>query len=122
MLEWIDIRPEVTVAPSEYQRLLGYPAGHELSDRARDLAAEAEEWYAANGQPWIYARKVEQVAWSDTALRLGDASFESRVLRDQFETGGAHDAVLVAVSAGSQCEERARQLWQEGKPDEYFFL
>ena len=86
------------------------------------ISDEAKEWYAAHGEPWVYAREAEAVAWSDAALRVNDASFESRVLRDQFETGGAHDAVLVAVSAGSQCEERARQLWQEGKPDEYFFL
>jgi hypothetical protein len=30
--------------------------------------------------------------------------------------------VLVAVSAGPECEEHARELWNEGKPDEYFFL
>jgi hypothetical protein len=34
----------------------------------------------------------------------------------------ADRAALVAVSAGKECEERARQLWLEGKPDEYFFL
>ena len=30
--------------------------------------------------------------------------------------------MLVAVSAGPECERRARQLWQDGKPDEYFFM
>jgi hypothetical protein len=30
--------------------------------------------------------------------------------------------MLVAVSAGRECEEKARQLWLEEKPDEYFFL
>ena len=30
--------------------------------------------------------------------------------------------MLVAVSAGKECEEKARELWQEEKPDEYFFL
>jgi len=30
--------------------------------------------------------------------------------------------VLVAVSAGQECEEHARQLWEEGKPDEFYFL
>ena len=34
----------------------------------------------------------------------------------------AHSALLVAVSAGKECEEHARELWNEGKPDEYFFL
>ena len=26
------------------------------------------------------------------------------------------------MSAGKECEENARQLWDEGKPDEYFFM
>ena len=30
--------------------------------------------------------------------------------------------VLVAVSAGGECEEHAQQLWRESKPDEYFFM
>src|SRR5207342_3931160 len=29
---------------------------------------------------------------------------------------------LAAVSAGKECEEKARELWQDGRPDEYFFL
>ncbi len=30
--------------------------------------------------------------------------------------------MLVVVSAGKELEEKAHQLWKEGKPDEYFFL
>jgi hypothetical protein len=30
--------------------------------------------------------------------------------------------MLVAVSAGSACEDYARRLWEDSKPDEYFFL
>jgi hypothetical protein len=30
--------------------------------------------------------------------------------------------MLMVASAGRECEEHARQLWTEGKPDEYFFL
>jgi hypothetical protein len=30
--------------------------------------------------------------------------------------------MLVAVSAGKACEEHARRLWEDSKPDEYFFL
>ena len=40
----------------------------------------------------------------------------------QFNTAQVHSAVLVAVSAGRECEDEARGLWQEGKPDEYFFM
>jgi hypothetical protein len=43
-------------------------------------------------------------------------------LRDILFEARAHSALLVAISAGKECEEHARQLWNEGKPDEYFFL
>ncbi|MFA6541095.1 MAG: hypothetical protein WCT99_05785, partial [Bacteroidota bacterium] len=33
-----------------------------------------------------------------------------------------HSVVAAAASAGKNCEERAHQLWQEQKPDEYFFM
>jgi light-regulated signal transduction histidine kinase (bacteriophytochrome) len=37
MLELIDTRPQVDVAESEYQRLLGYPNQHVLEGRSREL-------------------------------------------------------------------------------------
>src|SRR5262245_34216850 len=55
-------------------------------------------------------------------VRINEAAFKSQRLRELFRDSEAECAALVAVSAGSECEEKARQLWLEGKPDEYFFL
>lgn len=122
MLELIDTQPETCVQEAEYARLLGYPSRHTLEGRARELADETRQWYAQNGQPWIYARQCDGLELAGARLKLGSAGFSSKVLHDQFAAAGAHSAVLAAVSAGPQCEERSRQLWQEGKPDEYFFM
>ena len=43
-------------------------------------------------------------------------------LKEQLAGAEAHDAVLVAVSAGKQCEAAAHECWEHNKPDEYFFL
>ncbi len=54
---------------------------------------------------------------ASTALIFFSTRLHEQLLEDQ-----AHTAVLAAVSAGGECEEKARQLWLEEKPDEYFFL
>lgn len=104
MMELADISPEVTVAPAEYQRLLGYPPDRELSERACELADAARAWYAANGRPWLYALEIEGVRFSD---KLAPE---------------AQRAVVVAVGAGAELEEETQRLWESDKPDEYFFL
>lgn len=121
MLELFDPNPTVNVAPAEYQRLLGFPREHVPEGRARELADWAREWFGKHGKPWIYARQTDALQLAAGRLRIGDAEFSSQQLHDQFETAQARQAVLVAVSAGKECEEKARELWQEGKPDEYFF-
>ena len=121
-MEFFDTSPPVAVLDSEYQRLLGYPAGHELTGRSRELADATRAWHTANGKPWIYAREVAGIVISNDKLRIGETEFTSKRLCDQQLAAGAHTAVLVAVSAGPQCEARSREFWQEGKPDEYFFM
>src|SRR5688572_13193070 len=120
-IELLDTRPVVEVQTSEYWRLLGYPRGHEPSERARELAHWAREWYAEHGRPWVYLRESDLVVGPDR-LTFDGVEFRSRTLQEQLLTAGAQGAALVAVSAGRACEEHARQLWQESKPDEYFFL
>ena len=61
-IELADPRAAVNVLPEEYVRLLGYPRGLELEDRALELATRAREWYAQHGHPWIYARQAETFA------------------------------------------------------------
>ena len=122
MFELIDPHPPVNVQAAEYQRLLGYPKQQAPDGRARALADGARAWYAENGKPWIYARQTGGLELKNKRLRMHGTEFSSERLHDQFVVTHAHTALLVAVSAGRECEEKARQLWQAGKPDEYFFM
>ncbi len=121
VLEILDTRPAVDVAEAEYRRLLGYPREHVPGERARELAAWARAWYAEHGRPWVYLREAQLEVGGDT-LTFDGTAFHSPRLRDLFRAAGVQRALFVAVSAGRACEEHARQLWQESKPDEYFFL
>jgi hypothetical protein len=120
-LEFLDTQPDVDVLESEYKRLLGFPAAYILEDRSRELADWARDWYAKHGRPWIYARQMP-FELGDANVRLNGTSLTSKRLRDQLHEADATEAVLTAISAGAECEEKARELWLEGKPDEYFFL
>jgi len=122
MFSLIDASPRVGIQEAEYQRLLGYPKNYSLEGRARELADEAEAWFAKNGRPWICAGEVASLELRNTKTCLGGTEFSSKKLREILFEAGAHSALLVAVSAGKECEEHARELWNEGKPDEYFFL
>ncbi len=120
-METYDTRPGHDVQQAEYDRLLGWPAGHAPAERARELAGWARAWYAEHGRPWLYLRRVA-LDTSGGALRLDGRAFQSGRLRQHLLDHQAQSAVLVAVSAGRECEEHARQLWHDGRPDEYFFL
>jgi hypothetical protein len=111
----------VNVRESEYKRLLGFPPDYLLEGRVRELAEWARQWFAENGRPWIYAREVHIELTSDL-VRLNGAGFAAKRLHEQLKEAEAEKAVLVAVSAGEECEQKARELWQENKPDEYFFM
>ena len=122
MFELTETNPPVDVQDAEYQRLLGYPKNHDLAGRPRELADAARKWFSENGRPWIYAREIGALELRDEKLHIAGNEFSSRQLHDSFAGSQAHSAMLVAVSAGKECEEKARQLWQESKPDEYFFM
>ena len=122
MKKIIDTNPDFNVIEEEYKRLLGYPHNFELKERSRELADWARKWYSKNGNPWIYAIKTNDVDFSDEKLRINDIELSSIKLRNQLAEVQASGAMLVAVSAGKECEENANLLWLEGKPDEYFFL
>lgn len=120
-IELLDTHPAVDVQEEEYARLLGYPREHTPSERARELAAWARRWYAEHGRPWVYLREAELQLTPDT-LQLDGVEIASKQLHQHLLQANARRAILVAVGAGRSCEEHARQLWQESKPDEYFFL
>ena len=118
----IETNPPVKVQESEYQRLLSYPKNHSLEGRARELADAAQAWFAKNGRPWICAREISSLQLNSGNASIDGVEFSSTKLREILSEARAHSALLVAVSAGKECEEHARELWDEGKPDEYFFL
>jgi hypothetical protein len=120
-LELSDPHPKVRVPEAEYRRLLGYPKDHELMGRALELAEWARGWYAEHGRPWWYARRA-QVTLDEGSVRIDSAAFASSRLHQQLLEAGAESVMLVAVGAGGECERESRRLWDEGKPDEYFFL
>jgi hypothetical protein len=122
MFQLIENKPPADVQESEFGRLLGYPKHHVPTGRARELAAAARKWYSENGRPWIFAREIDTLELQDGKINLAGFEFSSPQFHDLLAAAQAHSAVLVAVSAGKECEERARELWRESKPDEYFFL
>ncbi|HEY2434353.1 MAG TPA: hypothetical protein VGI12_16890 [Vicinamibacterales bacterium] len=122
MIEFADRVPDVGVQPAEYIRLLGYPRGWVLEGRARELADWAREWYAAHGRPWTYARMVDHLRLDGGVVVLDGARFHSSRLTATLAGAAADRAFLVAVGAGPELEAEAQVRWQDGKPDEYFFL
>jgi len=122
MIELVDTLPDVNVQPAEYKRLLGYPREWVLRDRARKLADWTRAWYARHGHPWVYARQADTLDTGNGAILIDDVAFRSARLLKTLNAAGAHSVILVAASAGPEIEQEAQTRWQEGKPDEYFFL
>ncbi|HVU33886.1 MAG TPA: hypothetical protein VHE61_10655 [Opitutaceae bacterium] len=121
MREQVVTTPAIDVAETEFHRLLGYPRGHVPGERSRELSAGARDWYARRGRPWVYRRELE-IQLVNGSLLVDRQPFHSAALRDHLRAAGAGRAVLFAASAGVEYEEEARRLWQDAKPDEYFFL
>jgi hypothetical protein len=122
MIELLDAFPDVNVQPAEYKRLLGYPRDVVPEGRARELAEWARQWYAKNGQPWVYARQAQELKITNGSFTVDGDSFTSSRLHKTLLDALAHSAILVAVSAGPEVASEAQRLWLEEKPDEYFFL
>jgi hypothetical protein len=76
-METYDTYPQHLVREAEYLRLLGYPRGHQPGERVGELMAWARDWYARNGRPWVYLRRVELQAEPET-LRLDGVQFRFR--------------------------------------------
>ncbi len=117
-----DRNPDVNVQEREYMRLLGFPPDYQPGERARELMKWSREWYRRNGKPWVYARSAAEIALSNGRVRIEHEMFSSKRLHHQLTRVAGEGAILAAVSAGPELEVHARKLWEEGKPDEYFFL
>ena len=121
MTDWM-LTPEVVdVAEAEYRRLLGYPPGATLSERACEVAAWARGWYTRHGRPWISAREAASLNVAG-AVEIEGVPFHAGRLGTALQQAEAHTVVLAAVSAGPEAEEEAHRLWLDSKPDEYFFF
>lgn len=122
MIEVVDDAPLVVVDPVEYTRLLGFPRGHVLEGRSLELAEWARAWYAEHGRPWVYARSAGALTLGSGSVHIRETAFHSARLEQVLRDAGAHDAVLVATSAGPELERAAHDAWLAERPDEYFFL
>lgn len=111
-----------SVRESEYHRLLGYPPGHEVSERSVELGEATRAWYRSHGRPWWYARQLDDVEAVDGGVRIDRTIFRSSRLRRLVVDARADTAFALAVSAGRECEDEARRQWLAGRPDEYFFM
>lgn len=120
--KFLDTTPRTEAQESEYMRLLGYPPDHVAEERARELASWARAWFTQNGNPWIYARLAPITELKAGKVTIGNTVLTPGRLYERLVQTEAESVMLVAVSAGRTCEEAARKLWTEGKPDEYFFL
>lgn len=111
------------VGEAEYARLLGMPRGVPLQGEIAERARAARGWYAAHGTPWLAARRaaIDRLDPSEVTLESGER-FASPALASRLIEGGAHALLAVAVTSGAEADARARQLWEEEKPDESFFL
>lgn len=111
------------VAPADYQRLLGLPSHRTIEGLLAERAAWAREWYAQHGQPFLQATRHAIVELGEDSVRLeADHRFSSRTLAERLRRWGAHAMLGLAASAGAAIDEACAQLWQDGKPDEAYFL
>ena len=122
MRVFIDTKPDINVQASEYNRLLGYPHDYKLSGKARELADGARQWYQNNGKPWIYGRQTDEIELRAGELNVEGITLSSKRLYRQFKEAQVQTVMLVVVSAGQECEAETHRLWEQEKPDEYFFL
>ena len=120
--ELIEEYPFVDVQEEEYKRLLGYPNDREFEGRVQELATWARQWYQQHGKPWVYARQADEITIHSERVEIEGTTFQPGKLAARLKQAEASSVLLVAMSAGRECEETARKLWDEGKPDEYFFL
>jgi len=110
VLELTGSTPALAVQESEYHRLLGFPPGYEATGRVQELAQWARRWYREHGRPWWYARQAGEIILGDGTVTIDGATFASTKVQTIMGRAGAHSAILMAMSAGSECEQYARTL------------
>ena len=111
------------VRAEEYARLLLLPRRKLMEEDLAHRARAARAFYAAQGRPWIAARRVEIAGIDKDSVRVVEGPvFESASLAERLRAGEAHALVAIAVTAGAQAEVESRRLWRDDRPDEGFFV
>ncbi len=116
-----DVAAQVT--PEEYARLLLIPRHKLLEEDLADRARAARAWYSENGRPWIGARRVDVAGLDAGGVKLATGqSFASTALAERLRAADSHAVVAVAATAGPEAEAEYKRHWNEGRPDEGFFV
>jgi hypothetical protein len=111
------------VEPREFNRLLGIPRDRELEGLLAERADWARGWYAANGRPYLAARRHGIVMLGTDIVRLeSGVELGGRAFTDHLRRYGAHAMVGMAVSAGVEVDVACDEMWKDGRPDEGYFL
>jgi hypothetical protein len=114
---------EAAISSREYNRLLSMPRDRELEGELLDRATTARRWYASQGKPFVAVRRIDLSNVSDdTILLSNNVSLHSQVLAQRLNGGEAHAVMILAASAGPEVAQEAARHWNEGRPDEGYFL
>jgi hypothetical protein len=111
------------VSDVEYKRLLSLPRSRELQGDLLERANRARQWYSDHGRPFVASVRKEIIHISHGEIRLADgATVHAEDLTERFSNGDAHALIAIAATAGKEVSEEVTKHWQEGRPDEGFFL
>jgi hypothetical protein len=111
------------VSDLEYKRILSLPRSRELEGDLLQSANRARHWYIAHGRPFVASVRIEVAQISRDETRLADGTtFHASDLTERLRNGKAHALVALAATAGKEVSDEVTKHWQEGRPDEGFFL
>ncbi len=114
---------KVDVPSRLFRHHLGLPVGAEWTDDIATLAAKASDWYDEHGKPWSARRAIGITEIVEDMIHLeGGSRLTSAVFAAGLREVGAHELVVVAISAGPEVDSEIDRLWEAGRPDEAMFL
>ena len=112
-----------SVDERDYARLLGYPKKRIPEGAISKLAATSRRWYQEHGGPAAFACALEIVEIAAARIDLaGGLVLSSPVLAGRLRAGEATALIAAVVTAGPEVDDRARDLWNEERPDESYLL
>jgi hypothetical protein len=111
------------VSESEFKRLLGLPRSQNFTENVESVARAARDWYATNGNPYVAFARIPLNTVAPPRIELENSvTLHSGQLAQRLLNEEAHAIVVVAATAGPIVAEKIARHWEEGHPDEAFFL